>query len=73
MIDFIVEKILPIFLVLLLLLGLVLVTGATISLYKRDILNTDDKIKILEQSLNEQITEKEVYIKMLESEVKNGD
>lgn len=32
--------------------------------------NKDEQIKQLEQSLNEQIQEKEVYMKMLESEEK---
>ena len=33
-----------------------------------NITNQDEQIKILEQSLQEQIQEKEVYMKMLESE-----
>lgn len=60
------ETTLKILLILFLILMLILGIGATIYLYKRDILNQDEQIKILEQSLQEQIQEKEVYIKMLE-------
>lgn len=41
-------------------------------LFVKEIINTvqSEQIKILEQSLQEQIQEKEVYMKMLESEEK---
>ena len=47
-----------------------------LGLYLRNIqrereLSKDEQIKILEQSLNEQITEKEVYMKMLEENYDN--
>ena len=50
--DFICEYILPIFLVILIILAIILITGMTISLYKRDILNQDDYIQNLEEKLN---------------------
>lgn len=50
--DFICEYILPIFLVILIILEIILITGTTIILYKRYILNQDDKIQKLEEKLN---------------------
>lgn len=63
--DFL-EIILKIPLILFIILGLITVKGVLIHIYKGDILNQDEYIKLLEQSLNEQIQEKEVYMKMLE-------
>lgn len=68
--DDIFERILQGFLIIFLGVGLVMVIGATIYLFKRDIIGPDEHTKLLEQSLNEQIQEKEVYMKMLESEEK---
>lgn len=50
--DFLYEYILPIFLVILIILAIILITGMTITLYKRDILNQDDYIQNLEEKLN---------------------
>lgn len=63
------ERILEIFLIIFLGIFLLIVIGLTISLFKRDILKSDSKdeqIKILKQSLNEQIEEKQVYMNLLE-------
>lgn len=68
MLDDIFEIFLKIALILFIILGFILASGATICFYKSNILNQDEQIKLLEQSLNEQIQEKEVYIKMLEDE-----
>lgn len=71
--DDVFERILQVFLIIFLGISLLLVIGLTISLFKRDILKSDSKdkqIKLLEQSLNEQLVKKEVYMKMLESEEK---
>lgn len=68
--DDIFERILQGFLIIFLGVGLVMVIGATIYLFKRDIIGPDEHTKLLEQRLNEQIQEKEVYMKMLESEEK---
>lgn len=65
-IDDFFEITIKVLIILFIILGLILLTGATIYLYKRDILNQNEKIKILEQSLNEQIQEKEVYMNLLE-------
>lgn len=64
--DDIFERILQVFLIIFLGVGLVVVIGATIYLFKRDIIGQDEHTKLLEQSLNEQIQEKEVYMRMLE-------
>lgn len=66
MLNDIFDMTLKLALILFIILVFILAVGATIYLYKRDILNQDEQIKILEQSLNEQIQEKEVYMKMLE-------
>lgn len=50
--DFICEYILPIFLVILIILEIILITGMTIMLYKTNILNQDDYIQNLEEKLN---------------------
>lgn len=67
--DDVFERILQVFLIIFLGISLLLVIGLTISLFKRDILKSDSKdeqIKILKQSLNEQIEEKQVYMNLLE-------
>ena len=67
--DDVFERILQIFLIIFLGASLLLVIGLTIGLFKRDILKSDSKdeqIKILKQSLNEQIEEKQVYMNLLE-------
>ena len=67
--DDVFERILQIFLIIFLGASLLLVIGLTIGLFKRDILESDSKdeqIKILKQSLNEQIEEKQVYMNLLE-------
>lgn len=56
--DDIFEIILRIFLILFLLIELILLTGATIHLYKRDIIKSTTK--------KEQIKENQVYINLLE-------
>lgn len=71
--DDVFERILQIFLIIFLGTSLVLLLGLTISLFKRDILKSDSKdeqIKILKQSLNEQIEEKQVYMNLLEERSK---
>ena len=42
------------------------ITGIRLINWQNEYNNKDEQIKILEQSLNEQIQEKEVYMKMLE-------
>lgn len=64
--DDIFERILQGFLIIFLGVGLVMVIGSTICLFKRDIIGPDEHTKLLEQSLKEQIQEKEVYMRMLE-------
>lgn len=67
--DDVFERILQIFLIIFLGASLLLVIGLTIGLFKRDILKSDSKdeqIKILKQSLNEQVEEKQVYMNLLE-------
>ena len=67
--DDVFERILQVFLIIFLGLSLLLVIALTIGLFKRDILKSDSKdeqIKILKQSLNEQIEEKQVYMNLLE-------
>lgn len=68
MIDFdaILEKILQVFLIIYLGIVLAIIIGITISLFKREIIGPNEYTKQLEQSLNEQIQEKEVYRRMLE-------
>lgn len=46
------------------------ITGIRLINWQNEYNNKDEQIKQLEQSLNEQIQEKEVYMKMLESEEK---
>lgn len=50
--DFIMEYIMPIFLVILIILATILITGMTISIYRTDILKQDDYIQNLEEKLN---------------------
>ena len=42
------------------------ITGIRLINWKNEYNNKDEQIKLLEQSLKEQIQEKEVYIRMLE-------
>lgn len=49
---------------------LLFITGIRLINWQNEYNNKDEQIKQLEQSLNEQIQEKEVYMKMLESEEK---
>lgn len=46
------------------------ITGIRLINWQNEYNNKDEQIKQLEQSLNEQLQEKEVYMKMLESEEK---
>lgn len=69
--DFIVEYILPIFLVILITLGIVVIVGATICLYKRDILNQEDYIQNIETKLN--IYEQSYDNFVLEDSLKQSD
>lgn len=67
--DDVFERILQIFLIIFLGTSLLLIIALTIGLFKRDSLKLDSKdeqIKILKQSLNEQIEEKQVYMNLLE-------
>lgn len=50
-------------------IGMIL-TGIKLVNFQKEYNNKSEQIKILEQSLQEQIQEKEVYMKMLESEEK---
>ena len=50
-------------------IGMIL-TGIKLVNFQKEYNNKAEQIKILEQSLQEQIQEKEVYMKMLESEGK---
>lgn len=68
--DDIFEKIFFIFILIFFGITLVILTIGTISLFKREIIKPNEYTKQLEQSLNEQLQEKEVYMKMLESEEK---
>ncbi len=43
------------------------ITGIRLIKWQNEYNNKDEQIKILEQSLNEQLVEKEVYINILES------
>lgn len=52
MMDFICEYILPIFIVILITLAIILITGMTISIYRTDILKQDTYTKNLEEKLN---------------------
>lgn len=64
--DDIFERIFFIFILIFFGITLVMLTIETISLFKREIIRPNEYTKQLEQSLNEQIQEKEVYMKMLE-------
>lgn len=64
--DDIFEKIFFIFILIFFGITLVILTIGTISLFKREIIRPNEYTKQLEQSLNEQIQEKEVYMRMLE-------
>lgn len=44
------------------------ITGIRLINWQNEYKNKDEQIKILEQSLNEQIEEKQVYMNMLENE-----
>lgn len=46
------------------------ITGIRLINWSNEYNSKDEQIKILEQSLNEQLVEKQVYMKMLESEEK---
>ena len=46
------------------------ITGIRLINWQNEYNNKDEQIKLLEQSLNEQLQEKEVYMRMLESEEK---
>lgn len=50
-------------------IGMIL-TGIKLVNFQKEYNNKGEQIKILEQSLQEQIQEKEVYMKMVESEGK---
>lgn len=50
--NFIMEYIMPIFLMILIILAIILITGMTISLYRTDILKQDNYIQNLEEKLN---------------------
>ena len=52
-------------------IGMIL-TGIKLVNFQKDYNNKDEQIKILEQSLQEQIQEKEVYMKMVEQK-KEGE
>ena len=43
------------------------ITGIRLINWQNEYNNKDEQIKILEQSLNEQLQEKEVYMRMLEA------
>ncbi len=66
--DDIFERILQVFLIIFLGVGLLVTIGTTIYLFKRDIIGPYEYTKLLEQSLNEQLQEKQVYMNMLEEE-----
>ena len=56
--------------ILIIILWIIMAVGVLILGYKKIDVDNNEQIKILEQSLQEQIQEKEVYMKMLESEEK---
>ncbi len=53
-------------LVVLLWAVMLFITGIRLINWQNEYNNKDEQIKILEQSLNEQLQEKEVYMRMLE-------
>ena len=55
-------------LVVILLAVMLFITGIRLIKWQNEYNNKDEQIKILEQSLNEQIEEKQVYMNMLEEE-----
>lgn len=59
---------LKIIMILLMILWAVMlfITGIRLINWQNEYNNKDEQIKILKQSLNEQLVEKEVYMKMLE-------
>lgn len=57
-------------LVVILFIVMLFITGIRLINWQNEYNNKDEQIKLLEQSLNEQLVEKEVYMKMLESEEK---
>ena len=59
-----------IILVVILWVIMLFITGIRLINWQNEYNNKDKQIKLLEQSLNEQLVEKEVYMKMLESEEK---
>ncbi len=59
------DKLSKIFFIVLIILGVYLMFDGAIGILERDKQQTEH-IKLLEQSLNEQIQEKQVYINMLE-------
>lgn len=52
--------------ILMIILWIIIVVGVLILGYKAIDVDNNEQIKILEQSLQEQIQEKEVYMRMLE-------
>ena len=58
--------------ILIIILWIIMAVGVLILGYKKIDVDNNEQIKILEQSLQEQIQEKEVYINMLERR-SNGD
>lgn len=59
-----------IILVIILWAVMLFISGIKIINWQNEYNNKDKQIKLLEQSLNEQLQEKEVYMRMLESEEK---
>lgn len=55
-----------IILVVILWVVMLFITGIRLINWQNEYNNKDEQIKLLEQSLNEQIQEKEVYMRMLE-------
>lgn len=53
--------------ILIIILWIIIVVGLLILGYKAIDVDNNEQIKILEQSLQEQIQEKEVYMRMLEA------
>ena len=56
--------------ILMIILWIIMAVGALMLEYKKIDVDNNEQIKILEQSLQEQIQEKEVYMKMVEREGK---
>ena len=56
--------------ILMIILWIIMAVGALMLEYKKIDVDNNEQIKILEQSLQEQIQEKKIYMKMLEREEK---